>query len=80
MGDEVRVTVIATGFERTGMPRRVMEMPKNQPRQDVRPVKMGDPLRELQPVDAVKQIEFTSRKFNTDDIDLPTFLRNRQHG
>ena len=36
MGDEVRVTVIATGFERTGMPRRVMEMPKNQPRQEVR--------------------------------------------
>jgi cell division protein FtsZ len=80
MGDEVRVTVIATGFERTGMPRRVMEMPKNQPRQDLRPVKMGDPLRELQPVDAAKPIEFTSRKFNTDDIDLPTFLRNRQHG
>jgi cell division protein FtsZ len=80
MGDEVRVTVIATGFERTGMPRRVMEMPKNQPRQDVRPVKTGDPVRDLQPVEAIKPIEFKSRTFNTDDIDLPTFLRNRQHG
>jgi cell division protein FtsZ len=80
MGDEVRVTVIATGFERTGMPRRVMEMPKNQPRQDVRPMKTGDPVRDLQPVEAIKPIEFKSRTFNTDDIDLPTFLRNRQHG
>ncbi len=79
MGDEVRVTVIATGFERTGMPRRVMEMPKNQPRQDVRPVKTGDPVRDLQTVDAGKLTEFAPRKFNTDDIDLPTFLRNRQH-
>jgi len=79
MGDEVRVTVIATGFERTGMPRRVMEMPKNQPRQDVRTVKTGDPVRDLQPVDAGKPTEFAPRKFNTDDIDLPTFLRNRQH-
>ena len=80
MGDEVRVTVIATGFERSGMTRRVMEMPKNQPRPEVRTVKMGDPVRDLQPADVVKQPEFTPRKFNTDDIDLPTFLRNRQHG
>ena len=80
MGDEVRVTVIATGFERSGMPRRVMEMPKNQPRPEMRSVKTGDPVRDLQPADAVKQPEFTPRKFNTDDIDLPTFLRNRQHG
>jgi cell division protein FtsZ len=80
MGDEVRVTVIATGFERSGMPRRVMEMPKNQPRPEVRTVKTGDPVRDLQPADVVKQPEFTPRKFNTDDIDLPTFLRNRQHG
>ena len=80
MGDEVRVTVIATGFERSGMPRRVMEMPKSQPRPEMRSVKTGDPVRDLQPADAVKQPEFTPRKFNTDDIDLPTFLRNRQHG
>jgi cell division protein FtsZ len=80
MTDEVRVTVIATGFERTGMPRRVMEMPKNQPRPEVRTVKMGDPVREFQPAEATKQTEFAPRKFNTDDIDLPTFLRNRQHG
>jgi len=81
MGDEVRVTVIATGFERTTMPRRVMEMPKSQPHSEVRQVKTSDPLREMQPVEAmIKPTEFKSRTFNTDDIDLPTFLRNRQHG
>jgi cell division protein FtsZ len=78
MGDEVRVTVIATGFERTGMPRRVMEMPKNQPRTETRPTHSGEPVRELQPVDVSKSMEFAPRKFNTEDIDLPTFLRNRQ--
>ncbi|HSQ17614.1 MAG TPA: cell division protein FtsZ [Anaerolineales bacterium] len=78
MGDEVRVTVIATGFERTGMPRRVMEMPKNQPRTEMRPTHSGEPVRELQPVDVSKSMEFAPRKFNTEDIDLPTFLRNRQ--
>ncbi len=81
MGDEVRVTVIATGFERTSMPRRVMEMPKSQPHSEVRQVKAGDPVREMQPVEAATKLtEFKSRTFNTDDIDLPTFLRNRQHG
>ena len=81
MGDEVRVTVIATGFERTSMPRRVMEMPKSQPHSEARQVKAGDPVREMQPVEAATKLtEFKSRTFNTDDIDLPTFLRNRQHG
>ncbi len=81
MGDEVRVTVIATGFERTTMPRRVMEVPKNQPHSEVRQVKAGEPVREMQTVEAAtKPTEFKSRTFNTDDIDLPTFLRNRQHG
>ena len=29
MGEEIRVTVIATGFERTGMPRRTIERPQS---------------------------------------------------
>jgi len=74
----VQVTVIATGFERTGMPRRVMEMPKNQPRTETRPTHSGESVRELQPVDVSRSMEFAPRKFNTEDIDLPTFLRNRQ--
>jgi len=69
MKDDVRITVIATGFERTGMPRRLMEQqPLIEPREQ--PVNVtatvSQPAREFQP-----------RAFNTEDLDIPTFLRNR---
>jgi len=80
MGDEVRVTVIATGFERTGMPRRVMEMPKPQARSEIRMQQSTDASREPQMIEVGRTSEFAPRKFNTEDIDLPTFLRNRQRG
>jgi len=69
MKDDVRITVIATGFERTGMPRRVVEQPVNETRE--RPAST--------PVVAVSQPakEFQPRAFNTEDLDIPTFLRNR---
>src|SRR5512144_760656 len=38
MGDEIRITVIATGFERASMPRRIMERPATtSPRQQEQP-------------------------------------------
>jgi cell division protein FtsZ len=69
--DEVRITVIATGFERTGMPaRRIAEAPagkdKERPASAGIPVDMNSSARDFQP-----------RAFNTDDLDIPTFLRNR---
>jgi cell division protein FtsZ len=69
MKDDVRITVIATGFERTGMPRRVVEQPVSETRE--RPAST--------PVVAVSQPakEFQPRAFNTEDLDIPTFLRNR---
>ena len=36
MGDEIRVTVIATGFERTGVPRRTIERPAGNSQQQQR--------------------------------------------
>ncbi len=75
MGDEVRITVIATGFERTGMPRRVTtNRPVVQPRQSVRT---------LEPVSVEARPsenggEFKPQIFNTEDLDIPTFLRNRK--
>jgi cell division protein FtsZ len=70
MKDEVRITVIATGFERTGVPRRIMEPSVNENRdRDRRPqpsAPVNPPAREFQP-----------RAFNTEDLDIPTFLRNR---
>lgn len=70
MEDEIRITVIATGFERTGMPRRIMK-----------PVARDTKDREIlvtQPVDQPIR-EFQPRAFNTEDLDIPTFLRNRGH-
>jgi cell division protein FtsZ len=66
MGDEIRVTVIATGFERSGLPRTIVE--RTQVRRDV-PA-------EHQPVQD-QTAEFQPRTLNTEDLDIPTFLRNR---
>jgi len=76
MADEVRVTVIATGFERTGVTRRI-EVPK--PRTESRPVYAAD-LRESEPAALAPNkptADFQPRTINTDDLDIPTFLRNR---
>jgi cell division protein FtsZ len=73
MKDQVRITVIATGFERTGSPRHIIETPK--PRIEARPVQ---PAEVAEPaVSSRKQAEFQPRTFNTEDLDIPTFLRNR---
>ncbi len=68
MKDEVRITVIATGFERTGVPRRITEQPVREtlPRSTPEAIPVSQPAREFQP-----------RAFNTEDLDIPTFLRNR---
>lgn len=72
MNEEVRITVIATGFERTGVPRRLVEQPAQEPREIAvsntpqQPAAVGAQVSEFQP-----------RAFNTEDLDIPTFLRNR---
>jgi cell division protein FtsZ len=87
MGDEVRVTVIATGFERTGMPRRITEQaPKS--RSEMRPPTQSQIASreardrglndQLEPVSSKPLESFQPRTFNTEDLDIPTFLRNRQ--
>lgn len=73
MGEEVRITVIATGFERTGMPRRALENPA--PRLEEVPARKPDTGE--QQTHANKPAEFQPRTFNTEDLDIPTFLRNR---
>jgi len=76
LSDEIHVTVIATGFERTGMPRRIA------PRQITRTI---DGKMITQPAETVsvasqpnQAAEFKPQFFNTDDLDIPTFLRNRK--
>lgn len=77
MGDEIRITVIATGFERTGMPRRIT------PRPAARSLD-GQPLNHaLESVSVEAQVgqstsEFKPQAFDIDNLDIPTFLRNRK--
>ncbi len=98
--DAIRVTVIATGFERAGIPRPIFDRPAGktisappvqetrqptrsaappaapsaeQPRQDVEVgAQPGEPPARVQPGS-----DFRTRSFNTDDLDIPTFLRKR---
>lgn len=73
MGDELRITVIATGFERTGVPRRILERPAV--KSDSTRLQTGE-LSEV-PAGVERPAEFQPRTFNTEDLDIPTFLRNR---
>src|SRR5512136_624264 len=71
MGDDVRVTVIATGFERAGVSvKRPQEVQKT-------PLKVEKPhqeetAHELQSAEMAKT-DFAPLKFNTEDLDIPTF-------
>lgn len=71
MKDQVRITVIATGFERADRPRKSLEVPASEPREN---------LEHKETVVATRTAsrEFKSLSFNTEDLDIPTFLRNRK--
>lgn len=62
MGDNLRITVIATGFDSSGIPRHLMQRTRQAP--EVTAEKM-------------EKKEFQPRTLNTEDLDIPTFLRNR---
>jgi cell division protein FtsZ len=92
MKDELRITVVATGFERTGMPRSVMNpvpLRSEAPRSEQRPTSPytispapAQPQRNNTPEYATVSNNttstFTPRTFNTEDLDIPAFLRKRK--
>jgi cell division protein FtsZ len=67
MGDDVRITVIATGFEGSGLARRTAS------RRVVRAEASSQP----QAREAVLAEEFHPRAFDVNDLDIPAFLRRR---
>jgi len=82
MGDDIRITVIATGFERSSMPRRVLE---RQPRAETRKMESFIPVRTTESVSVHADVQSGEAKsassqplINRDDLDVPTFLRNRK--
>jgi cell division protein FtsZ len=81
MGDDIRITVIATGFERTSLPRRALE---RQPRAETR---RTDPAVYMRPSESVsvpaepqpgEAKPSSLPSVSNDDLDIPTFLRNRR--
>lgn len=85
MGDEIRCTVIATGFERSGVTRRVLE---RIPRSNDKPVSAANTPFQARPTESVSANTETrssadvksqpAPSINQDDLDVPTFLRNRR--
>ncbi len=90
MADEVRVTVIATGFERSGVPRRALERLTTRTERPAshtgmlsapaaftrfnESVSVGS---DLKPSSESKAIT-PPATYGNDDLDVPTFLRNRR--
>jgi cell division protein FtsZ len=83
MGDDIRITVIATGFERSSMPRRALErQPRATENRRSEPITYNMRPSESVSVHADPQSgEAKSASLppmNKDDLDIPTFLRNRR--
>jgi len=86
MGDEIRVTVIATGFERSGVPRRALEhlttrteKPASLPTHFIRSSESVSVGAELKPSPESKPSSSPHTHYGSDDdLDIPTFLRNRR--
>lgn len=83
MGDDIRITVIATGFERSSMPRRVLD---RQPRSEVRRSDSTSYMRSSESVSVPSDLGSSDARsagtsmpaVSKDDLDIPTFLRNRR--
>jgi hypothetical protein len=56
------------------MPRKIVEQPVIEPRHAL-PEQQPVPVQPARPA----QRDFQPRSFNTEDLDIPTFLRNRSH-
>lgn len=78
MGEDVRITVIATGFERHGPTRRSIRRlgrAAQQPQQIGAADRPEHVPAHVEAGPAQDKSGFTARVFNTDDLDIPAFLR-----
>ena len=67
MGEELRVTVIATGFERSGTLRRSQRRARS--RTEARALQAKQ--------EAIPLEDFQPQTFDLNDLDIPAFLRRR---
>jgi cell division protein FtsZ len=74
LGDEIRLTVIATGFDSTSVRSRL-----NRTRfTAVMDKAAASTNKDEENTERHKLVEFGSQLFNTDEIEVPAFLRNRK--
>lgn len=74
MEDAVRITVIATGFERQAASRRLIDQPINEPIGKVQEQESEDTTQSIRP--DIKN--FQPRAYEIDDLDVPAFIRNSE--
>lgn len=75
LGDEVRLTVIATGFDSTSVRSRI-----NRTRFTAAMDKVADDSTKGENVTQRRDLaEFSSHLYNTEEIEVPAFLRNRKN-
>jgi cell division protein FtsZ len=75
MGDEIRITVIATGFENSGV-RVSMETPKVDATRNIQRPRGQEPIDQPRTPTAGTSI-YDPITVDTGNLDIPTFLRNR---
>jgi cell division protein FtsZ len=83
MGDDIRITVIATGFERNALPRRALERntrenKRPEPAAFSRPLESVSVHADVQSGEAKQASREPLPPVSKDDLDIPTFLRNRR--
>jgi cell division protein FtsZ len=94
MGDEIRITVIATGFERGGLPRRMLERPTTTTTRRSEPAPTPFLFtRPMENVSVAATVEHRKEEvskpapsasaptvnYGNDDLDIPTFLRKNRN-
>ncbi len=78
MGDEVRITVIATGFDRPSSGRSPLLETRPAAKEATQPIAASSlNNRAERPAQTPTPIEFQPHVINTSDLDIPAFLRNR---
>jgi len=78
MGEEVRITVIATGFDRPSNMRSPLLETRPAPKEAGMAFPASSPATKAErPAPINSPIEFQPHVINTSDLDIPAFLRNR---
>ena len=78
LGEEIRITVIATGFDRTSGVRLPLTEQRTAAKEEAFSFTASSPAKTAERTAVTSSpVDFTSSTINNNDLDLPTFIRNR---